>query len=43
MPRERRPLLWQRPGFWQDYFRQDPQAPADFETVTREPLDDTVL
>ncbi|MGW0751379.1 hypothetical protein [Streptomyces sp. NPDC002587] len=32
--------LWQRPGFWRDYYRRDPQARADFEAVKRELLDD---
>ncbi|MFE9634651.1 hypothetical protein [Streptomyces sp. NPDC006463] len=37
------PALWQRPGFWTDYYRRDPRALADFETVKRELLDDSAL
>ncbi|WP_149037903.1 hypothetical protein [Kitasatospora sp. MBT63] len=29
---------WQRPGFWTDYHRGDPQARADYDNVRRELL-----
>lgn len=29
---------WQRPGFWTDYYRGDPQARADYEQVKSELL-----
>ncbi|WP_406364907.1 hypothetical protein [Streptomyces sp. NBC_00645] len=30
--------LWQRPGFWNDYFDKVPQALADFRTAKHELL-----
>ncbi|WP_406272633.1 hypothetical protein OH779_35450 [Actinacidiphila glaucinigra] len=32
-------VLWQRPGFWNDFFDSVPQALEDFQTAKRELLD----